>query len=858
MPVKKDDADKALELLEDYCSRLTSPNDKQLRIAIEKIIYIFKSSLFQALLDIQEFYEAILLDDSKDANSKALAVLRIADKWLENAPLPNAASSQTEYRNGLLVQVGNGQNISTNGGPSPMSAFQSKKSPSFHSNKSENMSVDGGGGLTLPTDEGLLAKTYEDHWIYEQIVLERAPGVSLGFSIAGGTDNPMYGNNSAIYITKLTQNGLAETDGRLKPNDILYKVNDVSLAEAEHTDAVQALKDAGQVVYLTVKRLQPALVEEIVLEKNQNGLGFSISGGLFTEHIRNDHGIFVTKIIPGGSADLDGKLSVGDRLISVNDFSLEYVTHDDAVAAIASIVEQYNEIVLRVGKVTQVYSPSTNNNLSGNSQQNEPLNKEPRRVYLNKGPSGLGFNIVGGEGGEGIFVSFILTGGAADLSGQLRKGDQILSVNGIDLVQATHEQAADILKNAGNQVAIVTQYRPEAYERFQAKINERREQMLNSASSLHNQAANGSASNLISGVGHSLSNLANLPHGSGTLITKHKKSLFVRALFDYDPTKDSGLPGKGLTFHYGDILHVTNASDDEWWQAKRVMADGNVEDELGIIPAKKRVERKEKARQRKVNFGKNAEQTAAAAGKTNTLDKKKKGIKFFMKGAKKDSNSGDEASDHETNNDDIILSYEPVIQQELKYTRPVIVLGPVKDRINNDLIYDFPDKFGCCVPHTTRQRKDDEIHGRDYYFVDSREQMERDIQNHLFIEAGQFHGNLYGTSVQSVREVAEKGKHCILDVSGNAIKRLKMAQLYPIAIFIKPKNIEWIMDTNKRISIEEARDIYEKAEKLEQAFAEHFTAVIQEESFEEIYDKCKEVIAEQAGPIVWITQKELI
>lgn len=99
-----------------------------------------------------------------------------------------------------------------------------------------------------------------------------------------------------------------------------------------------------------------------MLEKTANGLGFSISGGLFTEHIRNDHGIFVTKIIPGGSADLDGKLSVGDRLISVNDYSLEYVTHDDAVAAIASIVEQYNEIVLRVGKVTQLYSPASNNN----------------------------------------------------------------------------------------------------------------------------------------------------------------------------------------------------------------------------------------------------------------------------------------------------------------------------------------------------------------------------------------------------------------------------------------------------------------------------------------------------------------
>lgn len=105
--------------------------------------------------------------------------------------------------------------------------------------------------------------------------------------------------------------------------------------------------------------------------------------------------------------------------------------------------------------------------------------------------------------------------------------------------------------------------------------------------------------------------------------------------------------------------------------------------------------------------------------------------------------------------------------------------------------------------------------------------MERDIQNHLFIEAGQYNDNLYGTSVASVREVAEKvraihgidlpdftrtvlcrvdeerwknnicncfqGKHCILDVSGNAIKRLQVAQLYPIAIFIKPKSVESVM-----------------------------------------------------------------
>lgn len=60
-----------------------------------------------------------------------------------------------------------------------------------------------------------------------------------------------------------------------------------------------------------------------------------------------------------------------------------------------------------------------------------------------------------------------------------------------------------------------------------------------------------------------------------------------RALFDYDPSKDSGLPGRGLSFHYGDILHVTNASDDEWWQAKKLIPESE-EEGFGIIPSKKR------------------------------------------------------------------------------------------------------------------------------------------------------------------------------------------------------------------------------------------------------------------------------
>ena len=59
-----------------------------------------------------------------------------------------------------------------------------------------------------------------------------------------------------------------------------------------------------------------------------------------------------------------------------------------------------------------------------------------------------------------------------------------------------------------------------------------------------------------------------------------------RALFTYDPSKDSGLPGRGLAFCRGDVLHVMNASDDDWWQARRV--DVGDEQLPGIIPSKSR------------------------------------------------------------------------------------------------------------------------------------------------------------------------------------------------------------------------------------------------------------------------------
>lgn len=69
--------------------------------------------------------------------------------------------------------------------------------------------------------------------------------------------------------------------------------------------------------------------------------------------------------------------------------------------------------------------------------------------------------------------------------------------------------------------------------------------------------------------------------------TCNQSLCLCRALFDYDRTRDSCLPSQGLSFSYGDILHVINASDDEWWQARLVTPHGESE-QIGVIPSKKR------------------------------------------------------------------------------------------------------------------------------------------------------------------------------------------------------------------------------------------------------------------------------
>ncbi|KAB0389027.1 hypothetical protein E2I00_002513, partial [Balaenoptera physalus] len=346
-------------------------------------------------------------------------------------------------------------------------------------------------------------------------------------------------------------------------NDCVLRVNEVDVSEVVHSRAVEALKEAGPVVRLVVRRRQPPpeTIMEVNLLKGPKGLGFSIAGGIGNQHIPGDNSIYITKIIEGGAAQKDGRLQIGDRLLAVNNTNLQDVRHEEAVASLKNTSDMVYLKVAKPGSLhlNDMYAPPdyastftalADNHISHNSslgylgaveskkravqpvglvrdagrlagqvashagngpaplwrllpprnwlgrqgfrgtgllqggaweaaglaavepegvqitpvgrmgESGEEEDQEPRKIILHKGSTGLGFNIVGGEDGEGIFVSFILAGGPADLSGELRRGDRILSVNGVNLRNATHEQAAAALKRAGQSVTIVAQYRP--------------------------------------------------------------------------------------------------------------------------------------------------------------------------------------------------------------------------------------------------------------------------------------------------------------------------------------------------------------------------------------------------------------
>ncbi|XP_074835276.1 MAGUK p55 subfamily member 2 isoform X2 [Carettochelys insculpta] len=256
------------------------------------------------------------------------------------------------------------------------------------------------------------------------------------------------------------------------------------------------------------------------------------------------------------------------------------------------------------------------------------------------------------------------------------------------------------------------------------------------------------------------------------------RQVFVKSHFDYDPASDNLIPCKeaGLKFTAGDLLQIVNQDDPNWWQACHVEGGS-----AGLIPSQLLEEK------RKAFVKRDLEVPPTSGTLCGSISGKKKKRMMYL------TTKNAEFDRHE------LLIYEEVARVP-PFRRKTLVLigaqGVGRRSLKNKLIMSDQARYGTTVPYTSRKPKDHEKNGQGYCFV-SRGEMEVDIKAGRYLEHGEYEGNLYGTKIDSIHEVVEAGKMCILDVNPQAVKVLRTAEFVPYVVFIEAPDYETLRAINK-------------------------------------------------------------
>ncbi|XP_054041555.1 multiple PDZ domain protein isoform X5 [Rissa tridactyla] len=363
--------------------------------------------------------------------------------------------------------------------------------------------------LTVYRDEAQYKE--EDMYDVLSIELQKKPGKGLGLSIVGKR------NDTGVFVSDIVKGGIADTDGRLMQGDQILTVNGEDVRNANQEAVAALLKCSLGTVRLEVGRIKAGPfhserrtsqssqvsegsgslssfsvpvsgssapeVFESGLKKNTttseiqglrtveikkgpaDSLGVSIAGGVGSP--LGDVPIFIAMMHPNGVAAQTQKLRVGDRIVSICGTSTEGMTHSQAVSLLKNASGTIELQVVAGGEVSvitgQQQDPPTSNlsfaGLTSTSIFQDDLGPpQYKTITLDRGPDGLGFSIVGGYGSPHgdlpIYVKTVFAKGAAAEDGRLKRGDQIIAVNGQSLEGVTHEEAVAILKRTKGTVTL--------------------------------------------------------------------------------------------------------------------------------------------------------------------------------------------------------------------------------------------------------------------------------------------------------------------------------------------------------------------------------------------------------------------
>ncbi|XP_038156523.1 protein scribble homolog isoform X7 [Cyprinodon tularosa] len=234
--------------------------------------------------------------------------------------------------------------------------------------------------------------------------------------------------------------------------------------------------------------IEPARIEEeehsLTIVRQSGGLGISIAGGKgSTPYKGDDEGIFISRVSEDGPAARAG-VKVGDKLLEVNGVDLHEAEHHTAVEALRSsgatvsmtvlrerMVEPENAITTTPLRPEDDYFPRErrSSGLAFNLEGSPSGTRQTFSTCLIRNDKGLGFSIAGGKGSTpyrtgdtGIYISRIAEGGAAHRDSTLRVGDRVLSINGVDMTEARHDQAVTLLTGTSPTITLLVERDPSA------------------------------------------------------------------------------------------------------------------------------------------------------------------------------------------------------------------------------------------------------------------------------------------------------------------------------------------------------------------------------------------------------------
>uniref|UniRef100_A0A4W6FND4 Peripheral plasma membrane protein CASK n=1 Tax=Lates calcarifer TaxID=8187 RepID=A0A4W6FND4_LATCA len=388
-------------------------------------------------------------------------------------------------------------------------------------------------------------------------------------------------------------------------------------------------------------------------------------------------------------------------------------------------------------------------------------------------------------------VARIMHGGMIHRQGTLHVGDEIREINGISVANQTVEQLQKMLREMRGSITfkIVPSYRSQSMS------------------------------------------CEDLP----STIQPKGRQIYVRAQFEYDPAKDDLIPCKeaGIRFRVGDIIQIISKDDHNWWQGK---LENTKNGTAGLIPSPELQEWR-----------------VACIAMEKTKQEQQASCTWF--GKKKKQYKDKYLAKHNAVFDQLdLVTYEEVVKLPSFKRKTLVLLGAHgvgRRHIKNTLITKHPDRFAYPIPHTTRPPKKDEENGKNYYFV-SHDQMMQDISNNDYLEYGSHEDAMYGTRLETIRQIHAQGMISILDVEPQALKILRTAEFAPYVVFIAAPTITPGMTEDDSL-----QRLQKESEMLQRTYAHYFDQTIINNEIDDTIRLLEEAVdlvstTPQWVPVSWV------